>query len=201
MTRTDTSSSDTAHPLRHGGPGRALYATGLTADLAGVCVLLWVTSGALIDAPVVQGVSLFVALALQSVARRLRGRAWWHVPLRGAGPVPDRVELAFWCVCSVVFVVSAAVQSFGPPPEFSFFGPWFLVVVAIGWAWMPTTDRPAPEPPALWRARAVPLLTAAVLMLALGTLAGRMDPVVASAVAAVVIGGTVVVRRIRRRRD
>ncbi|MFD0484193.1 hypothetical protein ACFQ46_16470 [Kineococcus sp. GCM10028916] len=162
------------HPLRQRGPARRLYAGGLVVQL-----LSWLFIMAL---AVTQqhGTGLgFVGpltfIAADHVGTVLRRRAWWHVPLRNAGPVPDPVELAYWTFVALSLITVAAVVAFGHRSEPSGVL-WMLFVLACALAALTPDKRPAPEPSGRWSLRAAPMLVAATAVLAIGISAGRMKP-------------------------
>ncbi|WP_432514638.1 hypothetical protein [Kineococcus sp. SYSU DK001] len=174
-----------SHPLQRSGSGRTLYAAGLAVDLAGMLLLVLVLPGVVPAPEPLRYWSVFAAFALQLLGGRLRARAWWHVPLRGAQPVPDRVDLAFWSLHAAAIVTSAVLQVAGDSHPGSPALPlWALVAAGVLLAALPTVDRPAPEPPADWWTRGVPALTAAGIVLVLGVARGVFALGTATAVAA-----------------
>lgn len=182
------------HPLRTRGAGRMLYAGGMSSDFAAVLVLALVSSGTVRTPDAVQGASVFPAIGLQVLARWMRRRAWWHVPLRGASPVPVPADLVFWSATALVLTAVAVVQTAAHRGSWSF-GAWFLVAAALVAAWVPSADRPHPEPPSVWWTRAVPMLTAAGVVLVLAVLTHQAAAGTAAVVAVVVLGVTVLLRR------
>lgn len=189
-----------SHPLQRSGTGRTLYAAGLAVDLGGLLLLLALFSGVVPAPGPVRDGSFLGVLATQFAGRRLRARAWWHVPLRDARPVPDRVDLVFWSVYAAAIVATAALQVSGAARPGSPVVPlWALVGIGVLVALLPAADRPAPEPPGNWWTRGVPALTAAAAVLGLGVAGGVLAPGPA-AVVAVAAAALVAVSRVAARR-
>ncbi|MBB2899422.1 hypothetical protein FHR75_000210 [Kineococcus radiotolerans] len=192
------------HPLQQPGAGRALYAAGLTVQLAGLLCLLSVLLPAALDTlPVVSPVPAWAPLAgiaMQFGGQRFCARAWWYVPLRSAEAAPDAVELLFWSLNAVAVVTVAAVVAFVPPvPDASSL--WLLVVAAAGLALLPEVARPTPEPPAAQTWRAVPLGAAALLVLGLGLASGAFTTTAVLGAVAALGAGCVATRAWSRRRS
>jgi hypothetical protein len=187
------------HPLRTRGPGRALYAAAMATDLAALLLLGLVTTGLLRTPDPVQGGSVFLVIGLQLLARKLRSRAWWYVPLRDAGPVPVAADLVFWSAMAAVLITLATVEATGRAGSWAF-GAWFVVGTAVLAAWLPSTDRPTPEPPSAWWTRTVPMLAAAAVTLALAVGDHQVGVGTAAVVAVGIGAGTVGVRLLAARR-
>ncbi len=138
------------HPLRTRGAGRALYAGALACDLVWLVLLSVAATPLLSDSWGAQPWLFFPAIALQLASRALRRRAWWYVPLRDAGRVPDRVDTAFWTVFAVVVVVLTLVVVQQPSSEAQAGGLWPLLLFTTVPMWFSWNDRDTPEPPGRW---------------------------------------------------
>ncbi|GAB3451273.1 hypothetical protein AB1207_03440 [Kineococcus endophyticus] len=142
----------------------------------------------------------FPAIALQLASRALRRRAWWYVPLRDAGRVPDRVDTAFWTVFAVVVVVLTLVVVQQPSSEAQAGGLWPLLLFTTVPMWFSWNDRDTPEPPGRWGSRIAPCSVAALAVLVLGATHGRFGVTTAVVAGTVIAAGTVVSLVIRRQR-
>lgn len=187
------------HPLRTRGAGRALYAGGLVCDLVWLILLSMAATPLLSDELGAQPWLFFPAIALQFVSRALRRRAWWYVPLRDAGRVPDRVDTAFWTVLAVVVVGLTLVVVQQPPSEAQTGGLWPLLLFTTAPMWFSWNDRETPEPPGRWGSRIAPCSVAVLAVLVLGTTHGRFGVTTAVVAGTVIAAGTVVSLTLRRR--
>lgn len=158
------------HPLRRRGAARRLYAGGLGVQLLGWVALLVLALGVGKGSSAVGFVAPFSFVGPDALGALLRRRAWWHVPLRNAGSIPDRIELAYWTLLALGVAVVSTVLALRQDPDTSML--WVLFAFTIVFGALARDRQPDPEPAGVWWFRAAPMYTAAAAILIVGTVSG-----------------------------
>lgn len=197
MTRELTDTLPT-HPLRRPGAARRLYAGGLGVQLLGWVALLVLALGVGRGSSAVGFVAPFSFIGPDALGASLRRRAWWHVPLRNAGSIPDRIELAYWTLLALGVTVVSVVLALRRDPDSGML--WVLFAFTVAFGALPRDHRPAPEPAGVWWFRAAPTYAAAAAILTVATTSGAfaLDAAILAGVAAACL--LVVTRLVAARR-